>query len=226
MEIWLDTSNVNLIKNSNDLGLIYGVTTNPTILSLAELPPKKLFQSILEEQTGMVAVQVLSNETSEICRQARLLAALSPRVLVKIPTTQDGIRAIHLLTKEGIPTLATAIFELRQAFLAFKSGATYLAPYLGRMADLGKDPLKEIAQMQAMKNHYRFEGKIMAAGVRELTIALGCVELGICAITLPDKVFDGFIRDSEATKFALDKFLDDWSKSSHYQKGNNFYPLS
>lgn len=215
MEIWLDTSNVDLVAHGRKLGIIHGVTTNPTILSLSKLPPQELIAELLEAQNGLVAVQVLSDDLKEMIAQAKNLSAFSSRIIVKIPATQDGIRAIHALSQEGVPTLATAIFEPRQALLAFKAGAHYLAAYLGRIADTGKNPMQVMSEIMAMKLNYGFGGKIMGAGIRELKIAMACVEMGLCAVTLSDKIFNELIEDSVPTLNALDKFAHDWSRSVH-----------
>lgn len=189
MEIRLDTSNKNFVVDASSLGVLQGITTNPTILATSKISPYEVIASLLNAQNGPVAVQVLSNNVEEMCKQAKMLFAISNRILVKIPVTQDGIRAIYALNQEGIPTLATAVFELQQALLAFKAGASYLAPYLGRIADTGKNPIQVISQMHSMKLHYGFEGKIIGAGIRELAVAIACVEIGICAITLTEKIF-------------------------------------
>jgi transaldolase len=120
--------------------------------------------------------------------------------------------------------LATAIFEPKQAFLAFKARASYLAPYLGRIADAGVDRLEMLRQMQAMKMHYAFKGKIMGAGIRELAIAIQCLELGISAVTLSETIFNRFIQDCEPTWMAINKFSQDWSQSTFYSP--NFYALN
>jgi TalC/MipB family fructose-6-phosphate aldolase len=213
MEIWLDTSNVNLVDHANGFGIVHGVTTNPTILSQSKVSPQELISELLEKQKGLVAVQVLSDDIKEMYEQAKILSDISDRILVKIPVTQNGIRVIYALNQEGIPTLATAIFELQQALLAFKAGASYLAPYLGRIGDTGKNPIQVVSQMHSMKLHYGFNGKIMGAGIRELTTAMACIEIGICAITLSEKIFTELVQDYEPTLLALDKFSEDWSKS-------------
>lgn len=212
MEIWLDTSNVDVALYANEFGLFQGVTTNPTLLSLSKICPQELMSKLLAAQQGPVAIQVLSGDADEICRQAKILAAFSSRILVKIPATQSGIKAIYALNQEGISTLATSVFELQQALLAFKAGARYLAPYLGRIADTGKNPFEVVSKMQSMKLHYGFEGKIMGAGIRELTMAMGCIEIGLCAMTLPEKVFMEFVQDNEPTLRSVEKFSQDWSR--------------
>ncbi len=217
MEIWLDTSDTNLAAKTTQLGILHGITTNPSILSLSKTPLLKLINQMLEVQRGLLALQVTSEDVGEICKQAKALAAISSRIVIKIPVTQNGIQAIYALSQEGIPTLATAVFELRQALLAFKAGACYLAPYLGRIADTGNDPIKIITQMHSMKLRYGFHGKIMGAGIRNLTAAISCIEVGICAVTLSEKIFKEFVAETEPTLKAIETFSKDWS-SSIYSK--------
>jgi transaldolase len=213
MELWLDTSNVNLVTNANGFGILQGVTTNPTILTQSKMCPQDLIYKLLEAQKGLVAIQVLAHNEEEICDQAKVLSAISDRILVKIPVTQNGIRAISALSQEGVLTLATAIFTLQQALLAFKAGASYLAPYLGRIADTGKNPIQVVSKMISLKKNYGFNGKIMGAGIRDLTTTMECIEIGICAITLSEKIFNEFVEDYEPTLLALEKFSKDWSTS-------------
>lgn len=213
MEIWLDTADLNSVKHANDLGILHGVTTNPTILSNSKICPQDVIESLIELQQGPVAVQVLSDDVDAMCQQAKALFAVSPRILVKIPVTQNGLKAIHTLAQKGIPTLATAVFELQQALFAFKAGASYIAPYLGRIADTGQNPLDVISKMHAMKLHFGFSGKIMGAGIRDLTTTMDCLKIGLDAVTLSDKVFAEFVGDSEHTLKAMEKFSTDWSKS-------------
>lgn len=223
MEIWLDTSNVELVVYGNSLGILQGITTNPSILSSSKSCPQKLIEKLLETQQGLVAIQVLADNPKEMYKQAKILSSISDRILVKIPLTQNGICSIYALNQEGIQTLATAIFEPQQALLAFKAGASYLAPYLGRIADTGKNPIEVVTRMHLMKLNYDFSGKIMGAGIRELAMAMACIEIGIDAITLSDKIFTEFIQNSEPTLLALEKFSEDWSKST-FNKGD-FYSL-
>lgn len=214
MEIWLDTSNKDLVIWATSLGILQGVTTNPTIVAASKIHPEELITTLLEVQKGLVAVQVLSQDSQEMVQEAKALFNISNRILVKIPGTQQGLQTIYALSQEGIPTLATALFEPRQALLAFRAGANYLAPYLGRIADTGKDPLQVISQMHSMKMQYDFPGKIMGAGIRDLATAEACVEMGLSAMTLSDKIFKEFTQDCEPTLLALKKFSQDWATSS------------
>lgn len=215
MEIWLDTTNVNLVASAHSLGILQGVTTNPTLLASSTLSLQQLIKELLEAQAGIVAIQVLSEDVEGICAEAETLSGISDRILVKIPVTQNGLRAMHALRQKEIPTLATALFEPRQALLAFKAGASYLAPYLGRIADTGKNPIDVLSEMQMIRSHYGFSGKIMGAGIRECSMAMACVQMGISAMTLSEKVFNELIQDSQHTLHAIEKFASDFSKSPH-----------
>lgn len=213
MEIWLDTSNLSVIARANGLGILHGVTTNPTILSLSETSPQEFIKRVLEEQRGLLAIQVLASDAEGMCKQAKILSSISERILIKIPVTQNGIKAIYELTQEGVPTLATAIFELRQALLAFKAGAHYLAPYIKRIDDTGVNSMEVLSQMQSMKQQYGFKGKIMGAGLKDLSVITACIEMGLSALTLNESIFEAFIQEYEPTLSALEKFSEDWSKS-------------
>lgn len=213
MKIWLDTSNCEFVNEINVLGILDGVTTNPTILAASQVHPQELIQTLLKVQPGPIAVQVHAESYFDMAHEAIMLASISPRIIVKIPVTQNGIRTLRILQQKGITTLATAIFDPIQALLAFKAGANYLAPYLGRIADNGQNPFLVLKQIIEMKRQYQFEGKILAAGIRELSMAFECLKMGVCAITLSEKVFSQFIKDHTATLGALKQFAIDWSAS-------------
>lgn len=213
MDIWLDTSNCEFVKEANDLGIIDGVTTNPTILASSKIHPLELIQKLLDIQLGPVAIQVNAETHMEMEQEAMMLASISPRIIVKIPVTQSGIRVLYTLRQKGIPTLATAIFHPIQALLAFKAGAKYLAPYLGRIADNGQNPILVLKEMIGMKRHYQFNGKILAAGIRESSMSYECLKMGVCSITLSEKVFIQFIKDQPPTLEAIKQFAADWSTS-------------
>lgn len=217
MEIWLDTANRSIIEKAVGLGtgIVYGVTTNPSIISSesASTPLEVLIMDILELHSGPVAVQVIDTDTAGMIRQAKALHAFSSRIIVKIPVTQNGIRAMCALSKEGVLCMATAIFEPRQALLAFKAGARYLAPYLGKIADTGSCPIEVLVYMKMLKENYSFTGEIIAAGVREVSEVISCADVGVKAITLPPTVFEELVSDNKNTQMALEKFSVDWKKA-------------
>lgn len=180
MEVWLDTSNLELIHGAHIIP-IRGVTTNPTIAGASHLPLEKLIEQILTIQKGFLCVQVVSDDFNLILEQAHLLLAISERIIPKIQVTQNGLRAITHLSQKGKKILATAIIEPRQALLAFLAGASYLALYMGKIEDLGQDPIEIIKSMHKMKLENGFTGKIMAAGIRKTAYVTTCSEIGVDA---------------------------------------------
>ncbi|MFA6915900.1 MAG: transaldolase family protein [Parachlamydiales bacterium] len=213
MEIWIDTANDKFIEKIAELGITTGVTTNPSIASISNYPLEKLISILLQIQDGYVAVQVIADDYEGIVQQAQILHAISPRIVVKIPVIQEGLKAIKALSQRGVNTLATAIFEPSQALLAFLAGANYLAPYLGKIEDLGKDPLEVLEEIQAIKELYGFEGKIMAAGIRGPSLITECAKRGICAVTVPEGVLRNYLDDNTNTLAALLQFSSDWEKA-------------
>lgn len=222
MEFWIDTANETFIEDIAKYELTSGVTTNPTIAAVSNTPLDKLISQLLKIQNGKVAVQVISDDYASIIVQAEILQAISKRIIVKIPVIQTGLRAIQHLSRKGVNVLATAIFEPRQALLAFKAGAQYLAPYMGKIQDYGNDPLEVLQQMVDMKKHYQFPGKIMAAGIRETETVTRCAEMGVCAITLPEKILSDYLADYEGTEKALVQFAEDWKKAPRTEIFNDF----
>lgn len=209
MELWLDTANVDYVSSVAQLGILEGVTTNPSIVARAQIEPWQLIKSLLEVQSGWVAVQVLSNSADDMIKEAKNYSTFSPRILVKIPATKEGLRAIHTLSNENVPTLATALFSVPQALLSFKAGALYLAPYIGRIEDSTGQSQQILAQMQGLKQHYQFPGKIMGAGIRDISVLMHCLQLGLSAATVPHAIFDQFIEDHPQTLAALKQFAQE-----------------
>ncbi len=213
MEIWLDSSNFDLVGKAYELGFLHGVTTNPSIVAASGYSLEDLLERLLDLQDGPIAIQVVADDEKEMIRQAELITAHSPRVIIKIPVNEAGLHTMSKLTAKNIPVMATAIFEPYQALLAFKIGAHYLAPYVGKMDDVGLDPEKVLTSILKMKTNYGFEGKIIAAGVRDIHTVSTCLELGIDAITLKSQLFDDLFADHTATKEALALFTREWERA-------------
>ena len=206
MEIWLDTTDSKTIEHAHSLEILYGVTTNPILLAEATLAPLPIFQEILDKQIGPLAVQISETNKDDMLRQAKELYKFSSRIIVKVPACREGYFVIEELAEEGIPVMATTIFEPHQAYLAMKLRASYIAPYLGRIADGGKDPKTILQLIQKMKNDYGFESKILAAGIRSLDYFNLAAETGCNAITLPKKVYHEFISAPPGAEKALEDF--------------------
>lgn len=211
MEIWLDTCDIRTIASACRFGLIHGVTTNPSILSQSDIEPEKILSNILDTQDGPIAVQVMAENADDMVREAHALRELSSRFIIKIPVTQEGLLAIKSLTKEHIPVMATAVYQTSQALLAAKAGATYVAPYFGRMLEVGIDAYASLQSMSVIFQHYGFKTKILAAALRTTEQIVACAQIGIAAVTLNSSVFSQFIADDPQTKEALEAFAEDWN---------------
>ena len=213
MEIWLDTADLTTIGQAEELGILHGITTNPTLVSKSGLSLEDLLDKLLDSQNGPVAVQVVGDRSSDIINQAELLTAHSPRVIVKVPLTIEGLKTIRRLTEKNIAVMATAIFEPYQALLAFKAGAHYLAPYLGRIKDFGLNPHEVLASMQELQENYNFQGKIIAAGIRDLDTFMFCALYGVAAATLNEENFKELLEKHDGTEKAVSRFREDWKEA-------------
>jgi len=204
MEIWLDTCDEDFIRRHSSLGVIEGVTTNPTIIRGQDL--KKLIPLLLEAQSGWVAVQVHSGSAQAMFNQAENLAAISSRILVKVPTHTEGLKCMGQLAQKQIPFLATAIFTPTQALLAFKTGATYLAPYIGRIEDEKKDPWTTLEAIQGLKNRYGYKSKILSASLRTPEAIERCAHLGLDAVTVRPALFEEWLTPPSGLVQSLKKW--------------------
>ncbi len=215
MEIWLDTCDTKAIAHADRFGVIAGVTTNPTILSQSTHELEQIIFALLEVQKGPVCVQILAEEADEIIKKAITLNAFSSRIIVKIPVTEDGLIAIKALSDKKIPTLATAIFEPRQALMAALAGANYAAPYVGRMFDAGIEAYSSLQTMMNIYKQFNFKTKILAAALRTTEQIIACAEIGIHAVTLKNSLFSQLIADDPLTAESLRGFAEDWEAREH-----------
>lgn len=215
MEIWLDSCNREIIKAACKFNIIYGITTNPSLIARTKERPEKIINDLLELQHGPVAIQVIAINSAEIIQQALALSAFSPRIIVKIPVTQEGLIAMKALSQDHIPVMATAIFQPNQALLASLAGAAYVAPYLGRMIDAGIEAHSSLQTMQTICNQYNFKTKIIAAAIKTPEQITACAEIGVKAITLKSALLDQFLCDDPYTLDALQAFSEDWESSYH-----------
>jgi transaldolase len=199
MEIWLDSCNPIIINEASERGLICGITTNPKILKSSSKPAKKTIEKLLEIQTGPVTWQVESTNAQDMIEEGINYFSLSPKIIVKIPVTKDGLKAIHALKKQNIPTLATVIYDPIQALMASKAGANLAAVYIGRMEDARLDWQDLLQKSSSFCN-------IMGASLRSIEHYLKCQELGCKAVTVGDKLFEKLISDNLLTLKSLEEF--------------------
>lgn len=215
MEIWLDTCDSLVIEQANHLGILYGVTTNPSLLAQVKEDHYQVIQRLLEIQDGQLAVQVTAFTAQEMIRQAEALHLISDRIIVKIPVIQEGLVAIKVLAEENISVMATAVFRCNQVLQAAIAGADYVAPYLSRMFDEGIDAYASLDTMVAIYKNYQFKTKILAAALRTTEQITACASAGVSAVTLKSMLYNQFVANDPATISSLRAFEEEWAACQH-----------
>lgn len=210
MDFWLDSTNVISIQKAKRLGLLSGVTTNPTLIAHADRNIESILKDLLHYQEGPIAVQVVADTVSEMVRQGQNLYNFSNRLIVKIPVTKSGLEAIYLLTRQSIPTMATAIFSRRQLLMASLAEAYYVVPYIGRIEEQKQNPWDLIQYGQQLCRTYHLKTKILAASLNHIDQVVKCAELGISAITVKEELFEQIIQDEQVSLTWAQKFQSDW----------------
>ncbi len=211
MKLFLDTANIGEIKKISAMGLLDGVTTNPTLVSREKGAFKDLMRSICEVVPGPVNAEVVSTDTEGMLKEGYELAKIHPNIVVKIPMTRAGLVAVKELASKKIPTNVTLIFSPTQALLAAKAGASYVSPFLGRLDDIAQVGMDLLRQIVAIFDNYEFETEVLAASLRSPVHVVEAALAGADISTLPAKVFDQMF-DHPLTDIGLRKFLEDWEK--------------
>ena len=214
MDIWLDTTHIRTIHKAVRCGLLSGVTTNPTLIAQAQCNLEEILENLLHHQEGPVTAQVVAEETSEIVQQGQSLYDLSNRLVIKIPLTKNGLEALQLLSRQGIPTMATAIYHPRQALMAALAGADYVAPYLGRLKNEGGDPWTMLKMIVHIFQTYNLKTRILGASLNTVEDVMHCAEMGIYGVTIKDELFEKLIETDPLTLKAVEQFANDWKNVS------------
>ncbi|MBI2176309.1 fructose-6-phosphate aldolase [Candidatus Woesearchaeota archaeon] len=214
MEIFIDTANIDEIKQANDWGILDGVTTNPSLVA-KEKDKGKDFKAIVKEICeivhGDVSAEVVAVKYEDMLHEARILAKIHKNVVVKIPLTPDGLKAVKALAKEGIRANVTLCFSANQALLAAKAGAYIISPFVGRLDDIGQDGVQLVEEIRQIYDNYDFKTKILFASVRHADHVKQAALLGADIATIPFKVLEQLYRHP-LTDVGLKQFLDDWAK--------------
>ncbi|MEK6907892.1 MAG: fructose-6-phosphate aldolase [Thermoproteota archaeon] len=213
MKIFLDTANLESIRKFNDMGLLDGITTNPSLMSKEGGNPKDIMEEITKIIKGDVSLEVVSTEYSGMIEEGKRLRQYGKNVVVKVPMTPDGLKACKHLTSEGIPVNVTLIFSPNQALLAAKSGAKYVSPFIGRLDDIGKDGMNLIRDIKKIFDNYKddFKTQILVASIRHPIHVVDAAKIGAHVVTLPPAVLDKMLQHP-LTDIGLDNFLSDWKK--------------
>ena len=211
MKIFLDTANLESIRKFNDMGLLDGITTNPSLMSKESGNPKDIMEEITKIVKGDVSLEVVSTEYSGMIEEGKRLRQYGKNVVVKVPMTPDGLKACKHLSSEGIPVNVTLIFSPNQALLAAKAGAKYVSPFIGRLDDIGKDGMNLIREIKQIFSNYNFGTQILVASIRHPIHVIDAAKIGADVVTLPPSVLEKMLQHP-LTDIGLENFLSDWEK--------------
>jgi len=212
MKIFLDTANLDSIRKFNDMGLLDGITTNPSLMSKEGGNPKNVMGEITKIIKGDVSLEVVSTEYSGMMEEGKRLCEYGDNVVVKVPMTPDGLKACKSFSSEGIPVNVTLIFSANQALLAAKSGAKYVSPFIGRLDDVGQDGMNLIKDIkQIFSNYPEFKTQVLVASIRHPVHVVDAAKIGADVVTLPPAVLEKMLQHP-LTKIGLENFLADWDK--------------
>ena len=217
MKFFIDTANLKQIKEAQDLGILDGVTTNPSLMAKEGISGHENiinhYLKICDIVNGDVSAEVISTDFDGIVKEGEYLASLNPQIVVKVPMISEGIKAIKYFSDNNIKTNCTLVFSSGQAIIAAKAGATYLSPFIGRLDDISSNGLDLIADIREIYDNYNFSTEILAASVRHTMHIIDCAKLGADVVTTPLSVIKGLLNHP-LTDIGLKKFLDDYKKSN------------
>jgi transaldolase len=211
MRFFIDTANLEEIKKANELGLLDGVTTNPTLVAKEGRNFEELIKEICKIVGGPVNAEVISVEAEGMVKEARQLAKLADNIVVKIPMITEGIKATKILSKEDINTNVTLVFSPLQALIAAKAGATFVSPFIGRLDDISSVGIGIVEDIVTIYENYGFETEVIVASIRNPVHVLDAALIGAHIATIPFKVLTQ-LTEHPLTKIGLDRFLADWKK--------------
>ncbi len=212
MKFFIDTADLEEIKEANDLGVLDGVTTNPSLcMKVGVSDFEGHIAKICEIVEGDVSAEVISTKYADIIAEGRNIASIADNVVVKVPLIKDGIKAIKTFSEEGIKTNCTLCFSATQALIAAKAGATYISPFIGRLDDVSTDGMSLIADIVTIYDNYGYDTEILAASIRHPMHALEAARIGADVATMPLSVILGLLKHP-LTDSGLERFLADWDK--------------
>jgi len=215
MKFFIDTANLEQIKEANDLGILDGVTTNPSLMAKEGISGTEAilqhYKDICEIVDGDISAEVLSTTYEEMIAEGEILAAIHPNIVVKIPMIKDGVKALKYFSNKGIKTNCTLIFSAGQALLAAKAGASYVSPFLGRLDDISTDSLNLIEEIRLIFDNYGYETEILAASVRHSMHIINCAKIGADVVTCPIQPILSLLKHP-LTDSGLEQFIKDSQK--------------
>ena len=217
MKFFIDTANLEQIKEAQELGILDGVTTNPSLMAKEGISGHENiinhYKKICDIVDGDVSAEVISTDFEGIVKEGEFLASLNPQIVVKVPMISEGIKAIKYFSEKNIKTNCTLVFSAGQALIAAKAGATYLSPFIGRLDDISSDGLTLISEIREIYDNFNFDTQILAASIRHTMHIIDCAKIGADVITSPLSSITGLLKHP-LTDIGLDKFLKDHKKGN------------
>lgn len=211
MKFFIDSANIDEILEASKLGVLDGVTTNPSLVSKEGKNFNELLKEICSIVKGPVSAEVISTDSVGMIKEAHELVKIAPNIVVKVPLINEGIKAVKILSEEGIKTNVTLCFSPTQAILAAKVGATFVSPFVGRLDDIGQNGMDLIHQIVTIYNNYGYETEVLVASIRNPIHVIDAAMMGAHVCTIPFKVIEQLIKHP-LTDIGLEKFLSDWKK--------------
>ena len=211
MKFFIDTANIDEIRKANDLGVLDGVTTNPSLLAKEGGDFREVIREICRIVEGPVSAEVVSTDEKGMVKEARDLAKMADNIVVKVPLIKEGIKAVKILSRDGIKTNMTLCFSPLQALMAAKAGAAYISPFVGRLDDIGQRGMDLVEQIVTIYNNYGYETEVIVASVRNPIHVVDAALMGADIVTVPYSVMERFLAHP-LTDAGLEKFLADWKK--------------
>ena len=212
MKYFLDTANIEEIKKANELGLISGVTTNPSLVSKEDKAFEDVLKEIVEIVDGPISAEVISEDSKGMIREAEELVKIHKNIVIKIPMTEEGLKATRILNEKGIKVNVTLIFTSTQALAAAKAGATYVSPFIGRLDDIGLNGMELLEEIMYIFKSYGVEAEVIAASIRNKNHLIGAAMAGSDIATIPYNTLIDSLKHP-LTDQGIEKFLSDWNKS-------------
>jgi len=223
VKIFLDTANAEEIRKGVDMGIVDGVTTNPTIIAREKKPFDEVVRDILSLCKGPVSLEAVSTQSDAIVEEGKKLASLADNVVIKVPLTAEGLKAMKALSQSGIKVNATLIFTPLQALLAAKAGATYVSPFVGRLDDITEDGMRIVDDIKRIFSNYGFKTEIIAASIRNPIHVYRAALMGADVVTMPFPVLEMLLRHPK-TDEGLALFAEDWKRVQQQEKKRFFIP--
>ncbi len=212
MKFFIDTANINEIKEANEMGMVDGVTTNPSLIAKEGRDFEEIIKEICDIVDGPISAEVVSTDTEGMLEEARKLSKIHNNIVIKVPMLVDGLKATRKLTEEGIKTNVTLVFSPLQALMAAKAGATYVSPFIGRLDDISQEGLLLVEQIVEIYSNYAFDTEIIVASIRNPLHVLESALMGADIATIPFSVLSKLAAHPLTDK-GLKAFLDDWNKA-------------